>query len=117
MARDLPRSNLKECTLFTAKAGGTCSSASHVVYENGLCPYPGCGQHLQAIDFRLEEYGPVIHDPLVRAWWNDTGFAGKCPRCGGWIYFTIREKRAIGTEEADGLPKLPEGWDKTAVIL
>jgi hypothetical protein len=91
--------------------------APHVVYENGLCPYAECGQHLQAIDFRLEDYGPAVHDPLVRAWWNDTGFAGKCPHCGGWIHFTIRDKREISAEEADGLPKLPKGWHKTAVTL
>jgi hypothetical protein len=54
---------------------------------------------------------------LVRAWWNDTGFAGKCPHCGGWIHFTIRDKRAISAGEADRLPKLPEDWHKTAVIL
>ena len=49
---------------------------------------------MQAIDFQVEKYGPAIHDPLVRAWWADTGFVGRCPNCGGWIHFTIRGKKA-----------------------
>ena len=41
------------------------SMAPHVVYQDANCPH-GCGQHLQAIDFRLEDHGKEIHDPLVR---------------------------------------------------
>jgi hypothetical protein len=72
---------------------------------------------MQAIDFRREFYGPAIHDPLVRAWWDDTGFAGKCPQCGGWVHFTIRGKQAISAEEAQALPQLPDDWHANAVIL
>src|SRR6516165_8390344 len=68
--------------------------APHIVYPETSCPHPLCDQPLQAIDFRLESYGPAVHDPLVRAWWNDTGFVGRCPTCGHWIHFTIRGKRA-----------------------
>ena len=35
--------------------------------------------------------------------WDDTGFVGRCPRCGGWIHFTIRGKRPISPEEAGRL--------------
>jgi hypothetical protein len=72
---------------------------------------------MQAIDFRREAYGPAVHDPLVRAWWNDTGIAGRCPQCGGWIHFTIRGKRAITPAEAAALPQLPADWHKQAIIL
>jgi hypothetical protein len=99
------------------KGGQERGMAPHVVYADASCPYPGCHQQLQAIDFRVEAYGPAIHDSLVRAWWNDTGFAGRCPSCHGWIHFTIRGKRAITDEEAAALPKLPDDWDKNAVIL
>jgi hypothetical protein len=99
------------------KGGEQRQMAPHVIYAEAACPYQGCGQQLQAIDFRLEAYGPVIHDPLVRAWWNDTGFAGRCPRCGGWIHFTIREKRPITAAEAAQLPQLPDDWHVGAVIL
>jgi hypothetical protein len=89
----------------------------HAVYAAECCPHTGCGQRMQAIDFRLEAYGPAVHDPLVRAWWDDTGFAGRCPTCAGWIHFTIREKRAITVEEAGQLPKLPDDWQTVALIL
>jgi len=91
--------------------------APHVVYSEGTCPHRGCEHRLQAIDFRLDDYGPSVHDPLVAAWWDDTGFAGRCPECGGWIHFTVREKRAIGEEEAAELPQLPDDWHAKATVL
>jgi hypothetical protein len=91
--------------------------APHVVYQDSGCPHSGCGQQLHAIDFRLEAFGKEIHDPLVRAWWEDIGFAGQCPSCGGWIHFTIRGKRAVDAREAESLPQLPPNWADEAVIL
>ncbi|HEV2969605.1 MAG TPA: hypothetical protein VGY55_06420 [Pirellulales bacterium] len=57
------------------------------------------------------------HDALVRAWWDDTGFAGRCPSCGRWIHFTIRGKRAIDESATATLPQLPANWASEAVIL
>jgi hypothetical protein len=91
--------------------------APHIVYQDADCPHPGCGQSMQAIDFRLEAHGRSVHDPLVRAWWNDVGFVGRCPHCGGWIHFTIRAKRAITADEAVGYPQLPDNWHSVATIL
>jgi hypothetical protein len=91
--------------------------APHIVYSEDSCPHAGCEQPMQAIDFRLEDHGCAIHDPLVRAWWDDTGFAGRCPRCDGWIHFTIRAKRAITAEEAAQFPQLPANWYVKATIL
>ena len=91
--------------------------APHVVYPDAGCPHAGCGHPMQAIDFRVEDHGQAIHDPLVRAWWNDTGFVGRCPHCGGWIHFTIRAKRAVTAEEAARYPQLPDNWHATATIL
>lgn len=91
--------------------------APHVVYAEEQCPCPGCTQRLQAIDFRLEHYGAAVHDPLVRAWWDDTGFAGKCPGCEGWIHFRVKSKRCITPEEAEHLPQLPDEWHQVALIL
>lgn len=93
------------------------SKAPHVIYQDAECPHPGCHQRLQAIDFRLEAFGRAVHDPLVRAWWADTGFAGHCPACHGWIHFTIRGKRAVTADEAAKLPQLPDGWFDEAVVL
>jgi hypothetical protein len=99
------------------KGGEDRLMAPHILYADAGCPHPGCGQKMQAIDFRLETYGPTVHDPLVRAWWNDQGFAGRCPHCGGWIHFTIRLKRAISAREAAQLPQLPDDWHAVALIL
>jgi hypothetical protein len=99
------------------KGGGDRHMAPHVIYADASCPHARCGQKMQAIDFRLEAYGPAVDDPLVRAWWSDTAFAGRCPRCGGWIHFTIRGKRAITAEQAARLPQLPDDWHAVALIL
>jgi hypothetical protein len=99
------------------KGGEERQMDPHVVYSEAFCPYPGCEQRLQAIDFWLDDHGKGVHDPLVRAWWNDTGFAGRCPHCGGWIHFTIQDKRPIGEEEARQLPQLPDTWAAVATIL
>jgi hypothetical protein len=62
---------------------------------------------LHAVDFRLEAFGRSIHDLLVRAGWDDVGFAGRCPACGSWIHFTIRGKQAIDESSAKMLLQLP----------
>ncbi len=99
------------------KGGADRAMAPHVVYRDGSCPHDGCQHSLRAIDFRLEAFGRAVHDPLVRAWWDDVGFVGRCPACGGWIHFTIRDKQAIGQSEAQSLPQLPANWADEAVIL
>jgi hypothetical protein len=91
--------------------------APHIVYADAACPHPGCGQPMQAIDFRLEDHGRTVHDPLVRAWWDDTGFVGRCPHCGSWIHFTIGAKRVVTDEEAARYPQLPDNWHDVATIL
>ena len=91
--------------------------APHVVYIDATCPHAGCDEPMQAIDFRLEAYGRTVHDPLVRSWWNDTGFAGTCRRCRGWIHFTILGKQTITADEANRLPQLPPDWHQVATIL
>ncbi len=99
------------------RGGAERAGALHVVYQERGCPHAGCQQNLQAVDFRLEAFGRAVHDPLVRAWWSDVGFAGQCPSCHGWIHFTIQGKRAIDEAEAQTLPQLPGDWADEAVIL
>lgn len=38
----------------------------HIVYTEASCPHDDCDQPMQAIDFRLDDYGRPVHDPLVR---------------------------------------------------
>ena len=99
------------------QGGADLAKSPLVVYHDAGCRHPGCGQSLHAIDFRLEAFGRAVHDPLVRAWWNDVGFAGRCPACQGWIHFTIRGKRVVDEDEARSLPQLPPNWAEEAVIL
>jgi len=103
-------------TLYRA-GGADRKMAPHVVYRDSSCPHEGCEQRLQAIDFRLEAFGRSVHDPLVRAWWDDIGFAGRCPSCRCWIHFTIRDRQAVDETVARGLPQLPANWADEAVIL
>jgi hypothetical protein len=99
------------------QGGQERQTVPHIVYPQGSCPHEDCDQPMQAIGFRLKDHGRAIHDPLVRAWWDDTGFAGRCPRCGGWIQFTIRAQRAITEKETAGYPQLPDDWHAKATIV
>src|SRR3989442_805979 len=99
------------------EGGAKRQMAPHAIYADDPCPHPGCDQRMQAIDFRVQDYGLAVHDLLVRAWWADVGFAGRCPKWGGWIHFTIRGKRALTAAVADQLPKLPDDWHTVALIL
>ena len=91
--------------------------APHVIYVEPGCPHAGCNHRLAAIEFRLEQHGKAVHDAMLRAWWTDVGFAGRCPGCGGWVHFTVRGKRAIQEPEARQLPQLPDNWADHALFL
>ncbi len=108
---------LNQMHVLYRQGGQDRQMAPHIVYSDATCPHALCTRKMQAIDFRVESYGPAIHDPLVRAWWDDSGFAGRCPQCGGWIHFTIRTKHAISSAEAAQLLQLPDDWHKAAIIL
>ncbi len=109
--------DLEQMHAVYRQGGADRAMAPHVIYQDASCPHQGCTQNLRAIDFRLEAFGRDVHDPLVRAWWDDTGFAGRCPGCNRWIHFTIRQKRAIDDAQANALPQLPANWAAEAVIL
>lgn len=68
----LTATELDEMHSLYRQGGRERQMAPHIVYADSACPHAGCGQRLQAIDFRLEAHGRDIHDPLVRAWWDDT---------------------------------------------
>src|SRR5688572_16865615 len=120
MASVLPNpsaAQLEQMHQLYREGGADRGMAPHVIYPSAGCPHEGCKQSLHAIDFRLEAFGRAVHDPLVRAWWEDVGFSGRCPGCNGWIHFTIRGKLAIDDAQAKSLPQLPSNWADEAVIL
>jgi len=103
---------------FYREGGLRTMASAHVHYDDPHCPHPGCGHTMEWIDFKLGLHGDPegIYKPLVRSWWQGTGFAGRCPRCGGWIRFTTLRKDAIDDLEAAGLPRLPDDWHSVAQI-
>lgn len=99
------------------RAGGLRQMASpHVHYQDSTCPHAGCTHKMEWIDFQLELYGDPegIYKPLVTAWWDDTGFAGRCPSCGGWIHFTTLRMEGIDDAQSARLPRLPDQWHTVA---
>jgi hypothetical protein len=111
------RDELDQMHALYRQGGKEVQMAPHVVYPEPACPHVGCGEPMQAIGFRLEDHGRAVHDPLVRAWWNHTGFVGQCPHCDGRIHFTIRSKRAVTAGEPAQYPQLPDDWHAHATIL
>jgi hypothetical protein len=93
-------------------------ASPHVHYDDPQCPHPGCDDAMEWIDFKLEFPNDPegIYKPLVRAWWQGTGFAGRCPRCRGWIRFTTLRKEAIDEPETALVPRLPDDWHGVAQI-
>lgn len=87
-------------------------ASPHVHYDNPQCPHAGCNHKMEWIDFRLELHGDPerIYKPLVRAWWEGPGFAGRCPGCGQWIRFTTLQMDAIQENDAVQGLQLPENW-------
>ena len=80
------------------REGGLRQMASpHIHYAEAKCPHEGCSHRMEWIDFQLEFFGDPdgIYNPLVKAWWDGTGFAGRCPACKGWIHFTTLGMEAI----------------------
>jgi hypothetical protein len=110
-------SELEELDRFYREGGLEAMASPHVHYDDPQCPH-GCQQRLEWIDFKLELHNDPdgVYKPLVRAWWQGTGFAGRCPRCRGWIRFTTLRKEAIDDLRADGLPRLPDDWHAVAQI-
>ena len=107
------------------REGGLRQMASpHVHYHSPLCPHPGCGHKMEWLDFQLELHGnrdgiyesvraPTVRE-RVRAWWEGTGFVGRCPNCHQWIRFTTLGMEALAADQALAYPQLPENWHTVA---
>ena len=97
---------------FYREGGLRAMASPHVPYDEPNCPHPGCGHVMEWIDFKLELHGDPqgIYQPLVRAWWDGTGFVGPCPAGGGLIRFRTLGMSAVDDDSKTGLPSLPEKW-------
>jgi hypothetical protein len=114
----LAHSELERLDRFYREGGLRAMASPHVHYDEAECPHAGCDQRMEWIDFKLELHSDPegIYKPLVRSWWEGTGFVGRCPRCGGWIRFTTLRMETIDGEEAKGLPNLPGNWSAIAQL-
>ncbi len=95
------------------REGGLRKMASpHIHYQESTCPHAGCDHKMEWIDFQLELFGDRdgIYNPLVKAWWEGNGFAGRCPSCQGWIRFTTLGMEALTEAQAESQVKLPDHW-------
>jgi len=120
MARNatISQEELEELDRFYRAGGLERMASPHIHYHEPNCPQAGCDQKMEWIDFQLELYGDPegIYRPLVRAWWDGTGFAGRCPACHGWIHFTSLKMTAITQEQSSHLPQLPDNWHEVAMF-
>lgn len=114
----LSRNEIEELDRFYREGGLKRMASPHIHYHDASCPHSGCNHRMEWIDFQLELHGDPegIYKPLVRAWWDGTGFAGRCPNCGGWIHFTSLRMDAITDDQAQQLPRLPENWHTVAMF-
>src|SRR5262249_40976323 len=107
---------MEELDRFYREGGLRMMASPHVHYHDPICPHPGCQQRMEWIDFQLELFGDPegIYKPLVRSWWDGTGFVGRCPGSGGSLHFATWRMEAISDEQAGQFPKLPDNWHTVA---
>jgi hypothetical protein len=101
---------------FYREGGLRAMASPHVHYDEPRCPHPGCSHNMEWIDFKLELFGDPegIYKPLVRAWWDGSGFVGRCPACKEWIRFTTLKMEAVDDELAARCVQLPGNWHTLA---
>ena len=103
---------------FYREGGLRAMASPHVHYDDPNCPHPGCDRKMEWIDFKLELHGDPegVYKPLVKAWWDGQGFAGRCPECGHWIRFSTLKMEPMNDSQARALPQLPIDWWNLARI-
>lgn len=114
----LPRSEIERLDCIYREGGLRTMASPHIHFDEPACPHSHCGYAMEWIDFKLELNGDTegIDKPLVRAWWDGTGFVGRCPKCHGWIRFATLGIKACNDVDAGRLPALPENWASVAQI-
>ncbi len=112
----LPRAEIERLDQIYREGGLRVMASPHVHYDDPTCPHPGCRHRMDWIDFEPGLHGDPegLYKPLVRAWWERTGFAGHCPSCGGWVRFSTLGMTALNDDDADRLPNLPANWADVA---
>ncbi len=112
----LSRAEVEQLDRIYREGGLRTMDSPHVHYDDPACPHPGCGHRMEWIDFKLELHGDPegIYRPLARAWWDGTGFLGRCPACGAWVRFRTIGMTPGQPEDIGGVPELPVNWAELA---
>ncbi len=90
----------------------------HGVYQEPflLCPWPGCGLRIAAVDFQVEQAAdPALYRSVLAAWWQGPGVVGRCPGCSRHVLFSMRQKKAVS--DPSGMTVLPDDWHQSAYIV
>ena len=101
-ASTISTAELETLDRFYREGGLRAMASPHVHYDEPTCPHPGCSHQMEWIDFKLELHGDPegVYKPLVRAWWEGSGFVGRCPACQEWIRFTTLKMEAVDDDLA-----------------
>jgi hypothetical protein len=112
----LSSAELESLDRFYREGGLRAMASAHVHYTEPACPRPGCLHRMEWIDFKLELHGDAegVYKPLARAWWEGSGFVGRCPACNEWIRFTTLNMEAVEEDLAAHHQRLPENWHTVA---
>lgn len=92
----------------------------HGIYQDPfiVCPWPGCGFRISAIDFQIEKHAdPALYSRVLSAWWQGPGVAGRCPGCRNFVLFSMTKKQAVTDPAAQGMALLPDDWHLQAYIV
>jgi hypothetical protein len=83
-----------------------------------ICPWPGCGFRVVAVDFQIEKHGnPALNNRAVFAWWQGPGIVGRCPGCGQFVLFSIGQKQQVPDPPPAHFVVLPDDWHQQAYIV
>jgi hypothetical protein len=82
------------------------------------CPWPDCGCRISGIRFQLDLMGtPRDRARWIRSWWQGPGLIGRCPGCGRYVLFGLREKRAVADTEGAARAVLPDDWSRHSHVV
>ncbi len=100
------------------KIGFERKAMPHIIYHPpwDLCPWPGCGFKIAAIDFQLETGDAANYASQLAAWWLGAGLVGRCPGCNHHVLFGFNDKRCVTDPKAGGLVVLPDDWYQRAYV-
>jgi hypothetical protein len=91
---------------------------AQVIYQDPyiVCPWPGCGLRMNAIQFHLEKW-PDLEKSLLQSWWQGPGLAGRCPKCERYVLFGLTAKATVSEPTTLGSALLPNDWQGKAYIV